>query len=108
MMRFKIIVSLLILIQILGFIPNLSIINPNISAIDTIYENTELKPSFSALDIDIDDSLIISYEDIDTSDYECSLTANGITATVVENSDYLQCEVEAIEGVEFGELTVSG
>ena len=103
----KFIVCLLILVQLVGFIPNIDI-NYNISAIDMIYETTELNPKFSALDIDIDDSLIISYEDIDTSDYECSLSANGISASIVEDSDYLQCEVEAIEGVEFGELTVSG
>ena len=66
-----------------------------------------LKPSFSALNIDIEDSLTISYENINTSNFICSINADGVNASILEDSDYLQCEVEAIEGVEFGELTVS-
>ena len=106
----KSIIIMLVMVQVALILININITSFKIWAVDNdiSMEITELKPKFSALDIDIDDSLIISYEDIDTSDYECSLSANGISASIVEDSDYLQCEVEAIDGVEFGELAVSG
>ncbi|MBO5715747.1 MAG: hypothetical protein J6S23_05080 [Clostridia bacterium] len=100
---------LLNLVLFISIVVIVSVFEIKMNALDNEIgnESIELDPKFSALNIDIEDSLTISYENIDISDFECSINANGITASIVEDSDYLQCEVEAIEGVEFGELTVS-
>ena len=78
--------------------------NVNDNVLFPILESPELTPSFSDIDIDINDSLIISYEDISTDDYECSINSEGITASIIEENGYLQCEVEAINNIEFGTM----
>ena len=103
------IATILVLIQIISLCTSTNMVHLKVNAQenDSILDVAELKPSYSALAVDIDEPLIISYENIDTADYECSINAEGITASIVQGEDYLQCEVEAIENVEFGTLTVS-
>ena len=108
MKKYKTVALLLILICVSCSHINIDIIKFSVLAADAdIIEILELKPSFSDINIDIDDSLIISYEDISIDDYECSINAEGITASIIDDNGYLQCEVEAVEDVEFGTLTVS-
>ena len=84
-------------------------LNTKASALDSgpIVETPDFRPSFSDINIDINDSLTISYEDIDINEYECSLSANGVNAAIIDDCEYLQCEVEAISDVDFGTLTVN-
>ena len=106
MKKYRTVAILLILIYVISWGSIFDFKNVKILALENglDIESPELTPSFSDIDIDINDSLIISYEDINTDDYECSINSEGITASIIEENGYLQCEVEAINNIEFGTM----
>ena len=87
--RFKFIIIPLLFFTIMG----LCIIGPfnyTVKAIenDNVLPAIELKPSFSALTVDITEPLIISYENIDLENYECSIDAEGVNVSITDDIDF--------------------
>ncbi len=94
---------ILLIIQFVLIIPEVEFSNLKVNAIGS---NLDLKPTVSASIVDIDEPLIISYEEVIKDNCTFWTECEGITVNLVEDVDYLSFEVNAVDDVEFGSLTV--
>lgn len=84
-------------------VPRIEFSNHDVNAIDA---SIELRPIVPAPVVDVNEPLRISYEDVIKENCSFTTEYEGITATLVEEVDYLSFEVNTIDDVGFGSLTV--
>ena len=85
---------LLITVQFILFTPRIDLTLMEAHAVDPI---VELRPVVSAPVVDIEDPLIISYEDVLKDECTFVTACDGVTVEVVDEVDYLSFEVSVID-----------
>ena len=91
------------MVQFILLTPQLDFASVEVNAIGS---NLELKPTVVAPIVDIDEPLIISYEEIIKDNCTFRTECDGVTVDLLENVEYLSFEVNEVDDVEFGTLTV--
>lgn len=103
----RLIILFFVLIQFLLIVPNTDFINISANAIDNDITEIGMEPIISAPIVNLTESIVVTYEDINAVDYELEYEADGIEAILIENQEYLSLRIMGIVDEEFGMLTVN-
>lgn len=97
----------LLILQILLITPPIKFSSIEAEAIDGDIVNVDMSPTLSAPMIDIDNSITVKYDNINSLDYDVEFVPVGIEATLIEEDEYLEIEIRGITTEDFGTLTVN-
>ena len=103
----KFIAIYLLLLQILLITPPIKFSSIEAEAIDGDIVNVDMSPTLSAPMIDIDNSITVKYDNINSLDYDVEFVPVGIEASLIEEDEYLEIEIRGITTEDFGTLTVN-
>ncbi len=103
----RIITIFFILVQILSVPTIIIFTDTEIHAVESDLVGVDMNPIISSSMIDITDSITVIYENINVIDFNVDYNCNGIEATVTEDEDFMQFEISAIDGAEFGVFVIN-
>ena len=95
---------LLLILQFLSITPNVNLGNINVKAVENDITGIGMEPIISAPMVNLTESITVTYEDINAIDFELEYEADGISTVLLEDEDYLELEISALENVEFGTM----
>ena len=98
----QIIILLFIFVQMFLVISLINFADIKINAIENDISNINMTPIISAPMVNVTDSITVTYQDINTVDFDLEYVCDGITAIVTEDEEFLEIEISAIDNEEYG------
>ena len=84
----RLIILFFIVVQFLLIIPSVNLGNINVKAVENDITGIGMEPIISAPMVNLTESITVTYEDINTIDFELEYEADGISTVLLEDEEY--------------------